>query len=168
MTTAPKLTSFSRVCLLRYVTTHPPASYLPKSHLMLRLHMRSEQFHNTHRNTEYLCCHVCFKLVFRVQITFDVIFWVMNLFRWTVPPLLKQFGKKKREIYPSCFNSYFFHTQKTQWKQALESRRNNRKPREWNGRQVKGPPPLHSALTVAGRRGKTRRRTKGSRSGDDG
>lgn len=52
------LTSFMRVYLPWYVTTHPPASYLPGSHLMLNLHVPSVCCHNTHDSTKYCAVDV--------------------------------------------------------------------------------------------------------------
>lgn len=73
MTTAPALTSFMRVYLPWYVTTHPPASYLPGSHLMLNLHVPSVCCHNTHDSTKYCAVDVILDFLgftfFKVKMT---------------------------------------------------------------------------------------------------
>lgn len=108
--------------LLWYVTTHPPGSYLPKSHLMWRLHMRSEWCHNTQQRKMLQRMMTCFHF-FQVKVTFESIFLTYKVTSDIQSRLFWSTLAKKK----GTFTLLFFHTQKTQRKQAAESRRNNRK-----------------------------------------
>lgn len=111
MTTATELTSFLRLYLLWYVTTHPPGSYLPKSHLMWRLHMRSEWCHNTQQRKMLQRMMTCFHFFFKVKVTFESIFWVIKSLQIYSHNLFEARWQKTRHIY----YFYFFTLKRHNW-----------------------------------------------------